>query len=90
MGKLPMNNHLAERSLIRTRCRDLRKSILSARPANMLALLLELGDVECSASNARPDEFPAIRENLLQLANRLRRSANGMADPEQKSCRIPG
>ena len=72
MGNVPMNNRLAERSMIRTRCRDLRKSILSTRPANMLSLLLEVGDVECSALNARPDEFPLIQVNLMLLAHKVR------------------
>jgi hypothetical protein len=72
MGNLPMNNRLTERSMIRTRCRDLRKSILSTRPVNMLFLLLEVGDVECSALAAAPNEFPTIRRSLMMVADKLR------------------
>jgi bifunctional non-homologous end joining protein LigD len=46
--------------------------ILSRRPATMLALLLEVGDVECSALAASPSEFHAIRRNLTLVADKVR------------------
>jgi hypothetical protein len=53
-------------------CRNLRKLILSRRPANSLSLLLEVGNIECVALIAERDEFPVIRENLTLLSDRVR------------------
>ena len=61
-----------ERSIIRTNCRDLRKWILFLRPANSLSLLLQIGDIECSAISASPNELASIRIDLMQLADKVR------------------
>jgi hypothetical protein len=72
-----MNNYPAQqRSSIRRDCKNLRNLILSKRPANILSLLLEIGDVECSALIAERDEFPAISENLTRLTDRLKGAGN--------------
>ena len=60
-----------QRSMIRTQCRNLRKQILSRRPANILPLLLEVGSFECSVLTAGPDEFGSIRINLMLLAHKI-------------------
>jgi Co/Zn/Cd efflux system component len=65
--------------MIRTNCRDLRRSILSLRPANSLSLLLQIGDIECSALTAHPDEFAVIRENLDQLSDKIRSAGDQWA-----------
>ena len=65
-----------QRSDIRVQCRDLRKRILSKRPANMLSLLLEVGDVECCALAAGPNELSPIKMNLVKLADKVRGAGN--------------
>jgi hypothetical protein len=50
------------------------------QPADFLALLHEIGNIECDALTAGPEEFPAIRKSLEQLITRLRNA--GIITPQ--------
>ena len=60
-----------QRSDIRKECENLRKLLYSARPVGVLAILRDVGAVECDERVAGVDELPGVREKLRRLKERL-------------------
>ena len=70
-----------QRKYLRHKCASLRKLLASERPLNMLAILQEVGNIECDALVATGTEFQAVRESLQALMGRLK--DQGIITPER-------
>ena len=60
-----------KRDSIRETCERLRKLLASVQPEGILAILQEVGTVECDAVIANGDELQAVEEKLDGLLRRL-------------------
>lgn len=61
-----------QRNNLREMCTSLRKLLASERPAGTMAILQEVGRIECDALVATGIEFQAARESLRIQLRRLR------------------
>jgi hypothetical protein len=60
-----------QRNNLREMCASLRKLLVSEHPVGVLAILQEVGSIECDALVASGIEFRAARESMHILLRRL-------------------
>ncbi len=60
-----------ERRRIRIICESLRKLLAAENPAGLMAILQDIGDIECDALIATDDELQAVRRSLNELLQTL-------------------
>jgi len=70
-----------KRDSIRETCDSLRRVLASREPDGILAILQEVGTIECDAGMANSDELQAVEEKLDGLLRRL--TEQGTIDEER-------
>jgi hypothetical protein len=70
-----------QREAIRRSCKNLRRLLFLTQPAGFLAILHDVGSIECDALVATGVEFQAVRESLHILLRQLR--DQGIITPER-------
>lgn len=70
-----------QRDAIRSSCKNLRRLLSLTQPTGFLAILQEVGSLECEALVATGIEFQAVRLSLQTLLRRLR--DQGIITPER-------
>jgi hypothetical protein len=70
-----------QRDAIRSSCKNVRRLLSLTQPAGFLAILQEVGSIECDALVATGIEFQAVRQSLQTLLRRLR--DQGIINPER-------
>jgi len=61
-----------ERRRVRVMCENLRRLLRAEKPAGLMAILQDVGDIECDALTASDEEFQAVRQSLNELLQSLR------------------
>jgi hypothetical protein len=72
-----INPDAGQRAAIRKTCQSLRRLLYFVRPAGAMAVVDEIGNIECAALAANGGELPAISESLGRLISRLKATGAG-------------
>jgi len=72
-----------ERRHIRMMCESLRRVLVAEKPAGFMAILQEVGNIECNALIATDDELQSVRRSLDELLQSL--MGQGIINPRNWS-----
>lgn len=71
------NPYAPHRVAIRKGCDGIRRLLYFVHPVGAIAILQEVGDIECAALAASDEKLPTIKESLERLIWRLKKIETG-------------